>query len=364
MSVVFTGTNQGRFTSTGAAQIIQLRSDLDYMWVKNQTVSYAAGGGTGAEFYWQRGMAQGRGTIYTKTAATNALAVAQIAAASGFYLIDSTVNIPGASTALTGITANGGGFGSPQVLTGNTNGLPVTAVVGANNPAGIIRIFRTVGALQLAGLDFSVANVVANTSMDLIYMDAIVAANPGAGTYRVIPFDPYFYPRIRYITKIAVATTGTAAAGNPALQADQALVTLSVTHGYTVGQSVRFIVPTVTAAAYGMTELNEVEATIIAVGDADGDGATNTIRVNVDVSGFTAFAFPLTTAPGFTPAQVIPVGEDTAAALLANVNILGDSTVNTGYIGIQLQAGTASPAGVSGDVIYWVAGKSFNVDNQ
>lgn len=362
MSVIFTGTNQGRFTSTGVAKIIQIRSDLDWMWVINQTVSYAAGAGTGARFYWQRGYAQGRGDIFTKTAVTNALAIAQIAAASGFYLIDSSVNVPGASTAITSITGNGGAFASPLVLTGNTQGLPVTAVVGANNAAGVVRIFSTTGALQIGGMDFTVANVVNNTSFDLINMATIVNA-AGPGTYRVIPFDPLFYPTNRLITAIAVATTGTAAAGNPALQADQALVTLSVTHGYTVGQVVRFVVPTVTATAFGMTELDGLTGTIIAVGDTNAAGSVNTIRVDIDVSGFTAFAFPLTASPRSTFAQIVPVGEDTAQALSSNTNILGDSTNNTGYIGIQLQAGTASPAGVAGNVIYWVAGKSFSVDN-
>lgn len=352
MSVVFTGTNQGRFTSAGQAVTIQLRSDLDWMWVKNETVSYAAGAGTGAEFYWQRGMTQGRGTVYTKTAATNALAVGQIAAASGFYLVDSSVNIPGASTALTAIDGNTGAFNSPQVLTGNTNGLPITAVVGANNPAGVVRIFSTVGAEQLGGIDFSVANVVNNVSMDLIYMDSIVTANPGAGTYRVIPYDPIYYPRNRYITKIQ-------STGNT-----NALVTLSVTHGYTVGQVIRFIVPTVTAAAFGMTELDGLQGTIIAIGTADVDGATNTITVDIDVSGFTAFAWPLTAGPRSTPAQIVPVGANTAEGLALNANILSDATLNTGYIGIKLQAGTSSPAGASSDVIYWVAGKSFSVDNQ
>lgn len=337
MSVVFSGTNQGRFTSTGSAVTIQLRSDLDWMWVINQTVSYAAGAGTGAEFYWQRGYAQGRGDIYTKTAVTNALAKAQIAANAGFFLVDSSVNLPGPSVALTGITA-----GNPPVVnTASTAGL---------NSGDIVRIFSTVGALQLAGLDFTIDTIVANTSFELAYMAQIANANPGAGTYRRIPYNPYFYPWNRYITKIS--------------QAAQAIVTLSVTHGYTVGQVVRFIVPTVSAAAYGMTELNGLQGTIVAVGQADADGVTNTITVDIDTSGFTAFAFPLTTDPGFTPAQVVPIGENTAEALLLGANILGDATVNQAYIGIQLMAGTASPAGVNGNVIYWVAGKSFSVDNQ
>lgn len=337
MSVVFTGTNQGRFTSNGQAAIIQLRSDLDWMLVINETVAYAAGGSTGAQFYWQRGMTQGRGVIYTKTAVTNALTIGQIAANAGFYLVDSSINLPGPSLSLTAIT----GANPPVVLTASTSSL---------NNGDVVRIFSTVGALQLQGLDFTIGAISAGVSFTLAYMAAIAAASPGAGTFRRIPYNPLYYPRNRYITKVS--------------QAAQAIVTLSVTHGYTVGQVVRFVIPTVTSVAYGMTQLDGLQGTIVAVGAADADGVTNTITVDIDTSGFTAFAFPLTTAPGFTPAQIVPVGENTAEALSASVNILGDATVNQAYIGIQLQAGTGSPAGVNTNVIYWVAGKSFNVDNQ
>jgi len=363
MSVVFSGSNQGRFTSTGAAQIIQIPANLDYMWVLNETTSYAAGAATpaGTQFYWQRGMAQGQGVVYKKTQTTNALTVGQIAANAGFTLIDSTVNIPSAPIAFTAIVGNGGAYGGPLVDTANTSNLPVTAIVGANNPAGVVRLVNPLGAQQIGGMDMSVANVVLNTSFDLIYMHAITTGT--SGTYRIIPFDPYYYPVNRTISAICVATAGTAAAGNPAVTSSQAIVTLSVTHGYTVGQEIRFVIPTVTATAFGMTQLDGVQATIIAVGDADAIGAKNTIRVAVDVSSFTAFAYPLTTDPRSTFPQVVPFGENTAAALYANVNILGDATVNTGYRGILLASGLSSPAGSSGDVIYWVAGKSFSVTN-
>lgn len=335
MSVVFTGTYQGTFTSTGVNKFIYLPAGVDYMYVRNRTQSYASASGQGVEFYWQLGMTQGRGTIYTKTAATNALAIGQIAANSGFFLQDTSVQTPGASVALTGITS----ANPPVVNTGSTAGLVASSTV--------VRIFNTVGALQLGGLDFTVGTVVANTSFTLAYMAAIASANPGAGTYRIIPFDPIYYPRRRIITKIS--------------QAAQAIVTLSVTHGYTVGQVVRFIVPTVTALAYGMTELDGLQGTIVAVGAADADGITNTITVDIDTSGFTAFAFPLTTAPGFSPAQIVPIGENTAEALILNANILSDATINQAQYGMLLVAGSASPAGANADVIDWVAGKSWNV---
>jgi hypothetical protein len=335
MSVVFTGTNQGSFISSGEPEILQIPTNLDWIWVKNLTVSYAAGADTGAEFYWQRGMDNGRGTIYTKTAGTNALQVGEIAANAGFFLVNNTINIPGPSLALTGITN-----GNPPVVETINTGSLVTG--------DVVRIFHTVGALQLGGLDFTINNIVGGTSFDLAYMAQIANANPGAGTFRVIPFNPYFYPRVRTITKIS--------------QAAQAIVTLSVDHQFTVGQSVRFIIPAVNAVEFGMTQLNGVEATIVAIDQADADGVTNTITIDVDTTGFTAFAFPVTAAGAFTPAQVVPVGENTAEALSTGNDILGDSTENRGFIGIQLQAGADSPAGVADDEIMWVAGKSFNVD--
>jgi hypothetical protein len=329
-------TTQGRFTATGNAVQLQLPAGVDYMWVKNLTQSYASGSGQGVEYYWQRGMTQGLGTQYTKTASTNALAISQIAANAGFYLIDTTVNIPGPALSLTGITS-----GTPPVVnTANTSSLL---------NGGIVRIFNTVGATQLGGLDFTIGDISAGVSFQLSYMQPIANANPGAGTFRVIPYNPYFYPPIRYITNISQAT--------------QAIVTLSVTHYYTVGQAIRFVIPTVTAAAYGMTQLNGIEAAIVAVGQADVNGFTNTITVDIDTTGFSPFAFPLTTAPGFTPAQIVPVGEWTAVALNAGVNILGDATTNTGFFGIQLQGGANSPGGSASDVVYWVAGTSFSVNN-
>lgn len=358
MFEIWSGNLSGRFVSTGQDVFLPFPTGVDFITVTNQTQWYADGAGQGVQYYWTKFDAQGRGSLVVKEATVDALVPGQIAVNGGFYLQNTTINTPGASTALTGITANGGGFGSPQVLTGNTQGLPVTAVAGANNPAGIVRIFSTVGAQQLGGMDFTVANVVNNTSFDLIYMDAIVAA-PGAGTYRVIPFNPYIYPSNRYITKVSSHPTNVLLA----------IVTLSVTHVWVPGQKVRFVVPAVTAAEFGMTELNGLAATIVDAGEADVDGATNTITVDIDVSGFTAFAFPLTAGPGFTPAQVIPFGENTGEANTLIVDPYSDTVHNIGQIGLLLRAGIASPAGriveveedvFVPDVITWIAGKSWN----
>jgi hypothetical protein len=335
MSVVFSGTNQGKFTSTGANKILNIRSDVDWINVYNYTAAAQAAADLGFQYYFQRGMAQGRGIIYAKlgAVANDPITVGEIGATLGFYLIDTSVNVPGASVALTSVSAGA----TPVVATGNTAGLA---------DGDIVRLYNVTGGLQLNGLDFTIDTIIANTSFELAYMAQIVLT--GAGTFRKIPYNPIYYPRARYISSIT--------------QAAQAVVKLTVTHGYKVGQVVRFIVPSVagSAVSYGMTEINNLQGTILAI-----DLVNNTITVDIDSSGFTAFAFPTTAlaASGFTPAQVVPIGQNTAESLDAGVDILTDATVNEALVGIQLIAGAFSPAGQANDVIYWVAGKSFSISN-
>jgi hypothetical protein len=335
MSVVFSGTNQGKFTSTGANKILNIRSDVDWINVYNYTAAAQAAADLGFQYYFQRGMAQGRGIIYAKlgAVANDPITVGEIGATLGFYLIDTSVNVPGASVALTSVSAGA----TPVVATGNTAGLA---------DGDIVRLYNVTGGLQLNGLDFTIDTIIANTSFELAYMAQIVLT--GAGTFRKIPYNPIYYPRARYISNIT--------------QAAQAVVKLTVTHGYKVGQVVRFIVPSVagSAVSYGMTEMNNLQGTILAI-----DLVNNTITVDIDSSGFTAFAFPTTAlaASGFTPAQVVPIGQNTAESLDAGVDILTDATVNEALVGIQLIAGAFSPAGQANDVIYWVAGKSFSISN-
>lgn len=344
MSSVWSGTNQGSFKSTGANKILQIRSDLDYMWVYNTTVGAASQTtAVAVKFYWQRGFPAGSMWAMFKSNAANAANLDQYITTGGFTLVNNTINVPGASVVLTAIS----GATPPVVATGSTAGL---------SNGDTVRIFNTVGAQQLGGLDFTIGAIVANTSFTLAFMRAIAAAT--TGTYRRIPYDPYMYPPTRMITKILSSSTN---------GVNNAIVTLSVTHAFTVGQRVRFVIPTVTATAFGMVELNNMHASIIAINEADTDGITNTITVDVDVSGFTAFAFPLTTDPFGTPPQVVPVGEQMAVAVYPNpilypngVNQIGDSEVDLGYIGISLQGGAGFPGGATNDVMYWVAGKSFS----
>jgi hypothetical protein len=320
---------QGNFTSTGASHIISLRSSVD--WMKIYNITQAAAGQTnalGVEYYWQRGFAAGAKWTYFKSNAANAANLSQYIANNGFTLIDSTVTAPGP---LVATVASVSAAAIPVV----TDGAVVTLAAGS-----IVRMINIVGAQQIGGVDFTVGyNTLAANTFSLDYMPQIVAGTTGG--YRQIYFDPIYYPRRRTITKIT--------------QAAQAVVTMSVTHGYQVGQKVRFIVP----AQYGMVEMNNLLGTIVAVDLTATTG--NSITVDINSTAFTTFAWPLTAAGSFSRAEVIPVGEDTAYALGAGVDILSDATINTGYIGMHLVGGANCPAGANLDVMYWVAGKSFNL---
>jgi hypothetical protein len=319
-----TQMQQGRFTSTGVARTLAIRSDVDWIEIWNATTMAAAGAGTGVKFFWQRGMANDTAVEYIKTAVTNALAPA-VVATGGVSLTDTTIMTTLAPQTVTSISGAAPGV----VATGNTAGLI---------NGDVVRLFSIVGGRQLEAIDFQIGNVINNTSFTLANMPAVVAAPaPGAAAlYRKISFDSYWYPRSRYACVIT--------------RAANAVVTTTVDHSYTVGQVVRMIVPD----AYGMREMNNLQATITAV-------TASTFTTDIDSTGFTAFTFPLTAAAPFSPAMVVPFGD---AAVTPYESILAGATQNVGLIGVTLAAGANSPAGVNTNVIYWRAGKSYIVDNQ
>lgn len=323
---------QGRFTSTGVDKILQIRSDVDWMNVYNYT-QMSAQGNVGVQYYWQRGFGTGTGLRYFKSGGTNALNALNLANPLGFTLLDTSVQT---------ITV------SPNQITNISNANPprVTSAGHGLVTGDIVRISNATGAAQLGGADFRVTRIDAN-NFDLTWMSAIAtAAAPGAGSrIRKISNESYWVPKARYISVIT--------------QAANAVVTFTAPHNFTVGQKVRFKIPTITVLAYGMTQLNDLTGNVVAISTAN-----NTITVDIDTTGFGAFAFPLTADTPFTFAQVVPVGEDTAIALQLMTDILGDATLNTAFIGIKLAGGADSPAGANADVMYWTAGKSFSVDNQ
>jgi len=324
---------QGRFTSAGIPVTLNLRSDVDWIYVYNETIlnDAALAADRGAWFQWNRGMLQGRGLEYQKlgTVANDPITTVQIAANAGFFLFDSTISQNGPAVAETGIT----NAAQPVVTTANTGLLATGSIVRLNSDTNVPNIM---------GFDFEVdaVNIGANFRMRYPMANVPGAAGAGNGFYRQIYFDPMFYPRHRFIVNVTTGAT--------------TLINTSVTHQYTVGQKIRFTVPT----AFGMTELNGLTGTVTAVVTVD------SFMVDIDSTAFTAFVFPAVAAVPFSWALAIPIGEDTGAALLAGVDILAGATVNEGELGLMLMAGNDSPAGANNDVIYWIAGKSFSIDNR
>lgn len=319
---------QGSFTGTGGSITLPLRFGVDWMRVYNLTVAAAdQTAAIGVEYYWQNGMPAGYGLEYLKSNAANAANLTQYLTSGGFTLVDSSAQAAGVINATITAISNAA---IPVVTNTGTNGLLA---------GNIVRLFNVASGQQLGGMDFTVGyNTLSATTFSLDYMSQIVAGT--TGSWMLVPYDPIFYPRRRYITEIT--------------QASSAVVTLSVTHGYQVGQLVRMVVP----AAFGMTQMDGLQATIVAINTTTTTG--NTITLDINSSAFTAFAFPVSADVPFSFAEVVPMGENTAEALDQSVNILSDATVNTAFIGMVLAGGADSPGGQDGDSVIWQAGGVFN----
>ena len=355
--------DSGSFISNGLAKRIPCVEGASWLNVYNYTVADTAAADSAYQFYWQVGMQPNDDIIYRFNAVGPAVGtVASIRAiAGGAYTSTNGITLIDSSNSMT-TTYNGSNIGSITA-----DAIPVVnAVIWTTllQDGDIVRIYDNIGGTQLSGIDFTVGAVTpgvfpGNGSFTLAYMSQI-AATGATGYWRKV-FDPYFYPQHRYISKIAIGADPTTT-----------LVTLTVTNNYQIGQQVRFIVP----RAYGMTQLNEVQATIIAMGIADADGVTNTILVNTSVAGFTPFVFPLS-GFAFSPAMVVPIGMNTSEALYPVLPLppvppydnLTDATLNTASRYLLLGAGAAgqagglanSPAGTTADVIYWTLGTSYNL---
>lgn len=309
----------GSFTSTGTAVNLSLPSGYQEFNMVNITdVGSAAAATPVMRAYSASLLPAGSAYLNLKTNGAATLALESMITTGGFtFVADSGSASLGAAVAITGIT----NAAPPVVSTGSTSGL-------ANSD--IVRITNSTGQLNIAGMDFTIGSLIANTSFELSFMGAPGAAAT-AGFWRRVPFDARYYPRRRFITSIS--------------QAASAVITLSVTHGYTVGQLVRIIVP----SAFGMTQMDSQLATITAI-----NTTTNTITVNIDSSAFTSFAFPssATAALGVTFAQVVPVGEAAVNSTSQPFgNLLDDATDNQSFTGIIIGTGVQT----SGKLYQWFA---------
>lgn len=329
MSSAINAQLNGTFTSDGTAVNISIPSGYTEVELTNITDWGSAAANTNVMKAWGNiGLPAGYGEYAAKTNGAATIAIPTMVTSNGFtFLSDSGNQTPGAALSITSDISQA----TQAVVT-------TTATTGLAN-GDIVRVYGTTGMLQIAGMDFTIGSVSAGASYVLDYLDSSgFAAAASAGSTRRIPFDARYYPVNRYITKVTSSGTST-------------IVTMSVTHGFTAGQAVRFVVP----SEFGMTQLDGLIGNITAVGASDGV-VTNTITVDIDSSAFTAFAFPTSAvaAAGVNFAQVVPVGE-TANGTYANN--LGDATTNQSITGVTV--GTSMQT--TGKVYQWVARKGQSI---
>ena len=309
---------QGNFTSTGEAEILDIRSDVDWMEVINDTqFATTQTPGRGVKFEWQRGLAPAASWVYAKENASNAL-IANKVLKGGFTLIPK-----GPGLKITGTTIT---KASPPVCTATAHGL---------SDGDLVLLTNLTNMVQLPLILFSIGNVTTNT-FELIFFDTNTANFVAETAFEVQSFPDFtFRPSLNFISKITKGTT------------TQVQLTATAPHiDFNIGGQLRFGIP----APYGMQEINNLLGEILSI-----DTATNTYTVAIDSSSFSDFAFPSSLAFPSSKAIVTDIGTSANNSL--------DATDNLAFIGMELSAGINGPAGSSGDKIFWKAGKSFSVTN-
>lgn len=308
---------RGRFTSDGVSQTVTLP------WLPSKfellNTSHFADLGATTEVItasWQEGMAANSVITGNKTSGAATIALPALNATNGIRVVDTSIQTPEAPVTGTAITA-----ANPAVVTSTAHGY----LVGDR-----IRVYNTTAMLQIAGMDFTVTAVGGANSYTLGYLNASgFAAAATALTTRRLPNIPIYEPRRLFITAIT--------------QAASAVVTMSVTHGLSVGQVIRLKVP----AAFGMVEADGLQGEITAVSTAN-----NTITLDIDSTAFSAFAFPTsaTAAAGVDFPLVVPFGDAGSVLAGAQDNVAA----------CEVRLGT-NAIGADTNVMEWVATKALTL---
>lgn len=280
----------------------------------------------------------GYADLYTGNGASpNVITNTEIVSDGFTFFYDSANQAIGAAVAITGINQ----INHPLALSATTGAV-----------GDVVRVYGTTGMLQVAGMDFTVTAVNAGVSQTLGFLDASGFAAPAtAGYYRKLPFagsgvagttiapNPRYYPRNRFVTGIT--------------QAANCVVTCSVVHTFQVGEKVRVRCP----AVFGMKEIDGLLGTVLAVSHS---ATVNSLTLDIDTSGFSAFAFPTTAtaATGISFPLVSPVGEAAINTIALPVaNSIDDRTRNTSMNGVIIGAGCL----VASKNYQWIAKKALSI---
>lgn len=256
-------------TSDGTNQQVSLPGGADYIRVLNQTEAAANGTASIDDAYqweWFSNYASGTCLVSYKENAGNTTLIDENTANK--MVVRSSYPAPEAAKTGTTITA-----ANPAVCT--------TSAAHGYSVGDRVRIYNNTAMKQIGGMDFTITAVGSTTTFTLGYLDAsgFAAAESAYSVRRLAP-ELESLPGHRFITNIS--------------QAASAVVTMSVAHNYKVGDVVYFNV----SSDFGMVEMDGLSGKVTAV-------AASTITVDIDSSGFTAFAFP---ASGGVPFSFPVVG--------------------------------------------------------
>ncbi|MDC7243645.1 MAG: hypothetical protein PQJ44_06890 [Sphaerochaetaceae bacterium] len=311
----FTIIDSGTFTSTGVGVKIPLPADADRFVTINHTQSATTQNpGRMIEAEWRKNV----------TASDNARRVGKLNSAN--------------TTEVTLVTSGGFKYvASPPLPETELTGTTITAanpavasVANSYSNGDRVRIYDSTGMLQIGGMDFTVSSV-SGSAVTLAGLDASgFAAAATAFKIRRISDDPAVAPEFLYVTNIT--------------QAASAVVTVSTAHSYVVGQKIHLSVP----SSFGMVEADQLDVEITAVG-------TYTLTVDLDSTGFTAFAFP--TSASSPTSRLFATASPAGSRNIYDVTNVPFRT-DQFYPYMYLAAGAQSPAGSNNDVIEWIAYKN------
>lgn len=278
----FAMTEGGYFTSddSNMANIVLTRRP-DLFWIRNRSAWGDDADEVSVESWWRRGMTADSAQTADQ-AVTSGILSSEAVTSGGFTFID-TANPP----SYTGLASTN--------VAGNTGTFVVTmADTGSIAVGDYVRLTNVVDEYQISGYIFQVTAVSAGASITLGYMASAVSAGglatfASAGDSATVTkvIINKMYPRWNYIAMITQAT--------------QAVVYFTGKNDFTPGEIVSFRV----SSDFGMDEINNKAVRVLSVTNS---ATVSSITIDLDTSGYTTFAFPLsaTAAAGVQPAVCVP----------------------------------------------------------
>lgn len=239
---------------------------------------------------------------------------------AGYAYYHESLDLGAGNIAITSKAATSGGFsfieagtyqyGPTVAITGISKANPAVVTTAANHnleSGDVVLIYGTTGMLQVSTAMYTVTVTGAQTFTIPVDSSGF-AAVATAGYMKKVLYADLYVPQGVSITAIGTGASTT--------------ITCAQKHNFKVGQEVYFVVP----PAFGMTQLDTLvynaanvvpqQAYVVSI------PADNQIVVNIDSSGYTAFAYPTSAvfAAGVTLPQVLAIGDQNTGYSAVNGN--------------------------------------------